>query len=220
MNPKERVHLFDAWAKKYDAEGSPTQNRFPFEGYEKVLDEAVRLGQTAPGMQVLDLGIGTGNLASRFLQKGCSVWGVDFSQEMILKARNKLPETVLVQADLLSGWPAELERVFDRVVSAYVFHEFDLETKIGLLRKIVLNHISASGRIVIADIAFPSKNARTRASRKWAESWDKNEYYWAADETIAACDRAGLDVGYKQVSSCGGVFVFVNKGRALASSLV
>lgn len=145
MNHNERVELFDGWAKKYDAAVSPAQIRFPFEGYEEVLDEAVRLSQAAPGMQVLDLGIGTGNLAARFLRKGCVVWGVDFSKGMIAKTRKKLPETVLVQADLLSDWPVELDRRFDRVVSAYVFHEFNLETKIGLLRRIASNHLSATG---------------------------------------------------------------------------
>ena len=41
----------------------------------------------------------------------------------------------------------------------------------------------------------------------WADLWDEEEYYWAADEAADACESAGLQVTYKQVSSCGGVFV-------------
>jgi hypothetical protein len=33
------------------------------------------------------------------------------------------------------------------------------------------------------------------------------EYYWAADETIAACQVIGLDCTYQQVTSCVGIFV-------------
>lgn len=40
-----------------------------------------------------------------------------------------------------------------------------------------------------------------------AESWDEDEYYWAADETIAACAGTGLTVTFQQISWWTGVFV-------------
>ena len=85
----------------------PAHARFPFQGYERVLDEVVRLGHFSPHLQVLDLGIG--NLAARLVGEGCAVRGVDFSTQMLMKARAKLPETVLVRADLLSAWSAQLQ---------------------------------------------------------------------------------------------------------------
>jgi hypothetical protein len=42
---------------------------------------------------------------------------------------------------------------------------------------------------------------------KFPKIWEE-EYYWAADEAVEACRTLGLHVTYKQVSSCGGVFVF------------
>jgi hypothetical protein len=60
---------------------------------------------------------------------------------------------------------------------------------------------------VVGDIGFPTSAARDQARRKWADSWDEEEYYWAADEAAVACESAGLQVTYKQISSCGGVFV-------------
>ena len=114
-------------------------------------------------------------------------------------------------ADLLGEWPAELAKPFDHVVSAYVLHEFDLATRLELLRRITAHHLSPAGCILVADIAFPSVSARADSFRLWADRWDEDEHYWAADETAAACEQAGLRVGYQQVSSCGGIFTFAHQ---------
>jgi putative AdoMet-dependent methyltransferase len=206
MNQTERTQLFDRWAETYDAAVPSADGDFPFDGYEQILDEVVRLAGVKPSMRILDLGIGTGNLAARFLQRGCAVWGVDFSGEMLAQARAKLPQAHLVQADLLGEWPAALQLPFDLVVTAYVLHEFDLATKVSLLRRVASHHLAAGGRILVADIAFPTALARKEAAQRWADAWDEDETYWVADETIAACDEAGLQATYMQVSSCGGVF--------------
>ena len=178
---QDRVHLFEGWAETYDTRLRKDQATFPLQGYGEVLDELVRRIQAAPGLQVLDLGVGTGNLSARLVWKGCAVWGVDFSAEMLTHARAKLPQGILVQADILKEWPAEIQRPFDRVVSAYVLHEFDLEAKIALLHRIASQHLLAGGWIAIADVAFPTGEARAAASRRWAENWDDDEFYWAAD---------------------------------------
>lgn len=210
MSQTDRKQLFDRWAENYDSTITP--DRFPFEGYDQVLDEAFRLAEVSPAMQVLDLGTGTGNLALRFVQAGCGVWGMDFSAAMLAKAQAKLPHSVLVQADLSGDWPTELQRRFERVVSGYVLHEFDLETNVKLLHRIAAQHLAAGGRIVVADIAFPSVEDRTKASQEWSDGWDATEFYWAADEAGVACARVGLRVTYEQVSSCGGVFTFTGEG--------
>jgi ubiquinone/menaquinone biosynthesis C-methylase UbiE len=67
----EHAALFDHWAKEYDSAVSDGQ--FPFTSYATILDEVVRLAEVSSSMRVLDLGIGTGNLAGRFVQKGCPV---------------------------------------------------------------------------------------------------------------------------------------------------
>ena len=122
MDQQDRARFFDHWAGHYD-QSIQGDGDFPFNGYEQILDEVTRAAHTQPGMCVLDLGIGTGNLAVRFANLGCRLWGIDFSAEMLGKAIEKLPQAVLVQADLLSDWPTELDRRFDRIVSAYVLHK-------------------------------------------------------------------------------------------------
>jgi putative AdoMet-dependent methyltransferase len=140
------------------------------------------------------------------------VWGIDFSIEMLAKAHAKLPQATLVQANLLDDWPAELQQPFDRVVSAYVLHEFNLESKISLLQRIASQYLSTSGCIIIGDVAFPTIAARLEAAKNWADAWDEDETYWAAEEAIVASEAVGFTTAYKQVSNCGGVFTFTPRG--------
>ena len=212
MRKPDREQLFDDWAERYDM--AVRAAGFPFDGYEHVLDAAVESTDAAPGLRVLDLGVGTGNLAARFLRQGCDVWGLDFSAQMLAQTRVKWPAIHPIQASLLDEWPAELPGLFDRIVSAYVLHEFDLATKLQLLRRAVSQGLAPDGWIVVADIAFPTADARAVASRRWVNVWDPDEHYWAADETVAACAQAGLEATYRQVSDCGGVFVVRARGAA------
>ena len=87
----------------------------------------------------------------RFLERGCDVWGLDFSLEMLAKVHRKFPQVELLKADIKGDWPIDVDRHFDRVVSAYVLHEFDLESKVRLLRKLVCDHLIGGGRVVVGD---------------------------------------------------------------------
>ncbi|MBE2197483.1 MAG: class I SAM-dependent methyltransferase [Anaerolinea sp.] len=133
---------------------------------------------------------------------------------MLAQARDRRPQLNLVQADLLAAWPDAIQPPFDRIVSAYVLHEFDLPTKIRLLQRAAQHYLAPDGFIVIADIAFPTTAIRAAAAQHWAELWDDEEFYWAADEDIAACARVGLQATYQQISRCAGVFkVWAGNGR-------
>jgi putative AdoMet-dependent methyltransferase len=204
-SPRDRRDLFDDWAKTYDS--SVRDDAFPLEGYQRVLGTIVDIAAAGHGMGVLDLGVGTGNLAKRFLELDCRVWGVDFSAEMLVAAGAKLPGARLVQADLRGEWTSELPRDFDRIVSGYVFHEFDLSRKVDLLARAIDECLAPDGRIVIGDVAFPTVAAREQARERWRSLWDETEHYWAADEAREACAHVGIGLEYRQVSSCGGVFV-------------
>jgi len=151
---KERQELFDAWAEGYDI-SLYSGTAFPFDGYDDILDEVLHQASAKAGMKVLDLGIGTGNLAEKFVKASCKLTGIDFSAGMLAEARSKLPDVTLIQTDLLSDFPAELERSFDCIVSSYVFHEFDLITKLKLIRRLIDDLLIDEGRILIADQECP-----------------------------------------------------------------
>jgi len=62
----KRVTIFDAWAAQYDTAVATAGDDFPFAGYDEVLTTAVRTAGARPSLRVLELSIGTGNLAERF----------------------------------------------------------------------------------------------------------------------------------------------------------
>lgn len=66
---------FDKWAQTYDRDvGRPSDN-FPFAGYAQALQTVWEQSQAEPGMTVLDLGVGTGNLAKFFVEAG---WAIEY----------------------------------------------------------------------------------------------------------------------------------------------
>ncbi len=193
---------FDEWAETYDF--SVFDNKFPFIGYKSLIEKMVLLAEIKPGLGVLDLGTGTGNLAFPFFQQGCDLWCTDFSASMLEKARLKIPSAHFVLNDLRREWPQELNRPFDRIISAYVFHHFGLDEKIRIIGNLV-HFLAPSGRIIIGDISFP--NIRNMEAEKLAEvdRWEE-EFYWLADEATPALETIGFKVEYAQVSVCAGIF--------------
>src|SRR3712207_2542887 len=63
---------------------------------------AVDLAKVAPGDPVLDVATGTGDLAIELANRGCSVIGSDFSEQMLARAREKDPRVTWEWGDALS----------------------------------------------------------------------------------------------------------------------
>ena len=194
---------FDTWAGTYDK--SVSINQFPFHGYREVLTSIFALAEAQPGMSVLDLGSGTGNLAVRFTKHGCELWCADFSASMLAEARLKLPGAHFCLYDLHDDLPVELDRPFDRIVSAYVFHHFELDEKIRILSTL-LPHLIPGGRMVIGDITFQDRAALEKVKAEAGDDWEE-EFYWLVDEAMQALTKAGMRARYQQISSYAGIFI-------------
>jgi putative AdoMet-dependent methyltransferase len=202
---------FDSWAKKYDQDTN-AETGFPFTGYLDLLRTIFDRAACPRGSDVLDLGIGTGNLALLFANAGCKVWGLDFSAEMLKLARKKLPTAVFGLADLRAEWPQAFDRRFDAIVSAYTFHHFPIEEKVSLVKRLIDHNLNPGGKLLIGDIAF--QNAREEAQMRLSlgEDWEQ-EYYWLEDETGRAFRAEGIMVKFDQISACAGVFEFSSSNR-------
>ncbi len=200
---------FDQWAATYDSSAAPSAG-FPFDGYSHVLQQIVSLANPHPGESVLDLGIGTGNLALLFTAKGCDIWGIDFSVEMLALAKVKLPGAVLTCQDLRKTLPPDFEHRYDHIVSAYTFHHFPLEEKVILVKRLLEEYLQPGGNLVIGDIAFRSAAHEAQMRDRLGADWEQ-EYYWLADEALAAITAAGMNATYQQISSCAGIFYFNKK---------
>ena len=109
---RERSKLFDEEAERYDR-CRPT---YP----DALIDDL--LGPTPDGLDVLDVGCGTG-LASRLMaERGASVLGVEVAPRMAEIARS---HGIDVEIGAFEDWePAG--RTFDRVTSAQAWHWLDL----------------------------------------------------------------------------------------------
>jgi len=109
---RQRSALFDLHAEAYD--------RFRPSYPDAVMDEL--LGPGPEGLDVLDVGCGTGIAARQIAQRGAKVLGVDLAPRMAEVARR---HGIDVEIAAFEGWdPAG--RTFDRVTSAQAWHWLDL----------------------------------------------------------------------------------------------
>jgi putative AdoMet-dependent methyltransferase len=195
---------FDDWAASYD-QSVVTDSGFPFDGYSRTLQTIVDQAALPQGSAVLDLGTGTGNLAVLFSRQNHELWCLDFSAQMLELARVKLPGANFAQVDIRGDWPGAFRRRYDGIVSGYTFHHFPLEEKVVFIQRLLVDHLSQGGCLVIGDLAFPSAIEEEALRCKMGEAWEQ-EYYWLADEALAAFSAIGIIARFTAISSCAGVF--------------
>jgi SAM-dependent methyltransferase len=108
----QRSRLFDAQAEVYD--------RFRPNYPDVVIDEL--LGPAPAGLDVLDVGCGTGIASRQIVQRGAKVLGVELAPRMAEIARG---HGVDVEIAAFESWDAA-GRTFHRVTSAQAWHWLDL----------------------------------------------------------------------------------------------
>lgn len=175
---------FDLWADGYDkAVGlSDEDNTYPFAGYKAVLGEIFRRIMSVPGASVLDIGFGTGTLTAKLYERGCSIYGQDFSGRMIEIAQEKMPDARLYQGDFSKGLAEPLlERKYDFIVATYSLHHLADEQKIPFI-SMLLALLKDGGKLLIGDIAFESAADLRQCRADAGTDWDEDEYYFVADE--------------------------------------
>ena len=107
---REVAESFGSDAERYDR----ARPSYPDALIEKVLAEA-------PGKAVLDVGVGTGIVARQFLQRGCTVLGVDPDARMAAQAT---ATGVEVEIATFESWEPAGRR-FDAAVAGMTWHWVD-----------------------------------------------------------------------------------------------
>jgi malonyl-CoA O-methyltransferase len=130
---------YDRWARTYDDEGNPLL------ALEEPEADAA-LGDVA-GLEVLDVGTGTGRHALRLSARGARVTAIDFSDEMLAQARAKHgAERVHFENHDVTRPLPHADASFDRVLSALVLeHVPDVAAFLRELSRVT----RPEGRIVI-----------------------------------------------------------------------
>jgi demethylmenaquinone methyltransferase/2-methoxy-6-polyprenyl-1,4-benzoquinol methylase len=143
---KSNKRFFNLWAKSYDYDPSHLW-------MEKFRQVALQLVDLSGKKRILDLSCGTGELLLSFYKKSggnSELWGLDLAEEMIKKARKKLP----VSMKLKIGDVHQLDfpdNYFDYVISTEAFHHYYNQPKaISEMERVT----KKNGKVIIVDVNF------------------------------------------------------------------
>jgi putative AdoMet-dependent methyltransferase len=198
---REFLDLFEEWADSYDqsVEGYDEEYREVFANYEDILNTVA----SKAGSVVLEFGVGTGNLTKKLLEQGKTVYGIEPSEPMRKKAREKLGDNVsIVDGDFLQ-FPLPPKPI-DTIVSTYAFHHLTDEEKGEAIAKYG-NLLKKGDKIVFADTAFRDRQAfqrtveeaRERGFHHLADDLER-EYYTTLDVLTKLFEENGFTVAFTQ----------------------
>ncbi|MBQ6334761.1 MAG: class I SAM-dependent methyltransferase [Erysipelotrichaceae bacterium] len=194
---------FDLWADDYDEDVGLSQedNTYPFAGYKDVLGGIFNIIIKKEKAIVLDLGFGTGTLAKKLYEQGCTIYGQDFSSRMIELASEKMPDAKLYQGDFAQGLLDPLDNLtYDFIVATYSIHHLNDTQKIDLINRL-LEHLNEGGQILIGDVAFKTRKELEKCRSKAGEEWDDEEVYCVAEELKSNYPN----ISFTKVSYCAGI---------------
>jgi tRNA (cmo5U34)-methyltransferase len=122
-------------------------------GYDELQDTVVGAVAGVDSRRVLELGTGTGETALRVLERHpAAVWvGVDASEAMLARARERLPDADLRLGRLEDELP---QGPFDLVLSVLAVHHLRSDAKRDLFRRVAAV-LRPGARFVLGDLVVP-----------------------------------------------------------------
>jgi SAM-dependent methyltransferase len=206
MSTHDFTELFDQWAPVYDETVHDAEGEYNevFAGYDQILAEVVK--RIPPGAKdVLEIGVGTGNLSRLLADAGYRVIGVEPSEQMRQQVAAKHLAIDLREGHFLQ-LPLGAEERVDAIVSTYAFHHLTLVEKREALST-MKQLLRPEGVIVFADTCYESEAsraevfARVRAQQKENLLRDlETEFYELHEDLREAFAQAGLSVSFTQMN--------------------
>lgn len=198
---REFIDLFDGWASSYDqtVSGEDVEYKEVFAHYDDILNAVV---DYTNGPNVIEFGVGTGNLTKKLINRGHSVIGIEPSSEMLKIAQIKVPDAKVHDGDFID-FPKPQVPV-QSIVSSYAFHHLTDEEKDVAIGK-YSSILEKGGRIVFADTVFETKASKRRAIETAIASHYNNladdlsvEYYSDIPTLQAICKKYHFEVMFEQ----------------------
>jgi len=191
-NSEKPEWSFDTWAETYDQEIATGNS---FDRYADILAAVVEVANIRPGSQVLDIGVGTGNLALLCAELGARVVGLDPYKGMLAKAEIKLAG----HSDVRLAWcedpflslPSD-DASFDAIVSTFAFHHVLHEEKPAAVQELK-RALKPGGVVSIGDLMFENAQAET-AGLKEHDWLDETEFFSRIDELSDMFAENGMEL--------------------------
>lgn len=183
MDPKELVaRSYDLMHRRYAEWGGGHGGR-----RRQAIDSVIDLGLVHPGQAALDLGCGTGELATAYLvERGLQVVGVDISAASVATAESRLPQARFMVADMASvQFPP---RSFDLITAFYSIIHVPRAEHSGLFTQVA--GWLRPGGVFVATLGG-SMHETT------AHDWLGVPMYWSHFDpatTTELVEQAGLDI--------------------------
>jgi tRNA (cmo5U34)-methyltransferase len=174
-------------------------------GYEELQAAVAAATAAVPATRVLELGTGTGETALRVRagQPEAEWVGIDASEAMLARARERLPDADLRLQRLEDELP---EGPFDLVVSALAVHHLDGPGKQALFSR-VAGVLHPGGLFVLGDVVVPAAGQEGPIEIDWVMDLPdsvEDQLAWLRDagfEAEASSIRVDLAVFRARLSS-------------------
>jgi len=155
-------------------------------GYAELEEAVVEATSGLEARDVLELGVGTGETALRVLaaHRQARWTGIDASEPMLARARERLPDADLRLARLEDPLP---QGPFDLVVSALAVHHLDGEGKRDLFAR-VARVLRPGGAFVLGDLVIPEREEDAVIEVDWEMDLPDR-----VDDQLAWLRDAGLE---------------------------
>lgn len=147
---QDRIDFFERSAPYYDL----ILDLLTLNQYARLLKRAIEVLAPQSGERILDLGSGTGRVASwiaRAVGKDGEVIGADFSKAMIEVARRRYGRSkglVFIYQDVTQPWG--YQNYFDGIFTSFTLHEIQEEKRLSVLGY-CCSALKERGKMVIAD---------------------------------------------------------------------
>ena len=109
----------------------------------------IRMFRPSKGMNILDVGCGTGSHLELYQRYQCNLFGIDLSPSMLEVARERLGDSAQLDLGDATEMTYEDDK-FDLVISMLSLHEMSPETRLAVLNEIK-RVLKSDGRILLID---------------------------------------------------------------------